>query len=56
LVVRAREILAELEREGADLGALSRRYQQVVAQDYFGSELGQRVRAALATARGGANG
>jgi DNA-binding transcriptional regulator PaaX len=49
-----REILAELGRDGADLGALSRRYQQVVVQDYFGSELGQRVRAALASARGGA--
>jgi hypothetical protein len=49
-----REILEELGREGADLGALSRRYQQVVAQDYFGTELGQRVRQALATARGGA--
>jgi hypothetical protein len=48
-----REILDELGRAGADLGALSRRYQQVVAQDYFGSELGQRVRAALASARGG---
>jgi len=48
-----REILAELDRAGADLGALSRRYQQVVAQDYFGSELGQQVRAALASARGG---
>ena len=49
-----REILADLDRDGADLGALSRRYQQVVAQDYFASDLGQRVRAALATARGGA--
>jgi hypothetical protein len=48
-----REILAELGRDGADVGALSRRYQQVVAQDYFASDLGQRVRAALASARGG---
>ena len=47
-----REILAELGRDGADVGALSRRYQQVVVQDYFASELGQRVRAALATAGG----
>jgi hypothetical protein len=47
------ELLAELGRDGADLGALSRRYQQLVAQDYFASELGQQVRAALATARGG---
>ena len=46
-----REILEELGRDGADLGALSRRYQHIVAQDYFGSELGQQVRAALASAR-----
>src|SRR5207244_5379259 len=30
-----REILAELEREDADLVALSRKYQQVQAQDYL---------------------
>src|SRR5438067_13827583 len=47
-----REILAALTCEGADLAALSRRYQQVVAHDYFGSELGQEVRQALTTARG----
>lgn len=46
-------ILAELEQEGADPGLLARRYQQVQAQDYFGSELGRRVRAALIAARGG---
>ena len=50
-----RGILSELGRDDADLGALSRRYQQVVVQDYFGSDLGQRVRAALASARGGAD-
>jgi DNA-binding transcriptional regulator PaaX len=48
-----RELLAELAGEDPDLGALARRYQQVVAHDYFGSELGQQVRAALANARGG---
>src|SRR5215470_2430140 len=32
------EILGELERDEADLVALSRRYQQVRAQDYFHSE------------------
>jgi len=47
-----REILDELGRDGADVGALSRRYQQVMSQDYFGSALGQRVRAALAPAEG----
>jgi DNA-binding transcriptional regulator PaaX len=46
------EILAELEREHADLAALSRKYQQVQAQDYFQSELGKQVRAALLNARG----
>src|SRR5919108_149252 len=40
------EILAELAQEQADVLALSRRYQQVSRQDYFRSELGQRVRAA----------
>src|SRR5690349_12102899 len=29
------EILTELNQEGADLIALSRRYQQIKAQDYF---------------------
>lgn len=47
------EILDELEQEGADLIALSRKYQQVRAQDYFQSPLGQRVRTQLLTARGG---
>ena len=47
-----REILAELKKRNADLAALSRRYQQVLAQDYFGSELGQKVRAALLRGKG----
>ena len=47
------EILAELGRGGADLGALARRYQAVAAQDYFGSALGQRVREALLAAGDG---
>lgn len=47
------ELQADLEREGADLAALSRRYQQIQAQDYFHAELGQRVRAALLAAGGG---
>src|SRR5262244_2258797 len=37
------EILAELEHKGADLIALSRRYQQAKTQDYFQSELGKLV-------------
>ncbi|HEX6552733.1 MAG TPA: Chromate resistance protein ChrB [Ktedonobacteraceae bacterium] len=47
------EILDEVEREDADLVALSRKYQQVRAQDYFHSELGVHVRERLMSARGG---
>ena len=47
------EILDELEREDVDLVALSRKYQQVRAQDYFHSELGTHVRERLMSARGG---
>jgi hypothetical protein len=47
------EILDGLEREDADLVALSRKYQQVRAQDYFHSELGIHVRERLMSARGG---
>ena len=47
------EILSELEQEEADLVALSRKYQQVRAQDYFHSALGARVRERLMRARGG---
>ncbi len=47
------DILHELEREDADLIALSRKYQQVRAQDYFHSALGTHVRARLMSARGG---
>jgi len=47
------DILGELERDEADLVALSRRYQQVRAQDYFHSELGIQTRERLMRARGG---
>jgi hypothetical protein len=47
------EILNELEQDDADLIALSRKYQQVRAQDYFHSELGIHVRERLMSARGG---
>jgi hypothetical protein len=47
------EILEELSREDADLVALSRKYQQVRAQDYFHSALGIHVRERLMSARGG---
>jgi len=41
------EIQADLAREDADLAALGRRYQQVLAADYFDSARGQRVRERL---------
>src|SRR5260370_25243998 len=47
------EILDELSQEDADLVALSRKYQQVRAQDYFHSALGTHVRERLMSARGG---
>jgi hypothetical protein len=47
------EILNELSQEEADLVALSRKYQQVRAQDYFHSALGVQVRERLMRARGG---
>jgi len=48
-----RDILADLEQEDADLVALSRKYQQARAQDYFQSALGTQVRDRLLAARGG---
>ena len=47
------EILAELNHTDADLVALSRKYQQARAQDYFQSLLGVQVRSQLLAARGG---
>ena len=47
------EILNELEQDDADLVALSRKYQQVRAQDYFHSQMGIQVRERLMSARGG---
>ena len=47
------DILGELGQDDADLVALSRRYQQVRAQDYFHSEVGRQVREQLMSARGG---
>jgi len=47
------DILDELEEKDADLVALSRKYQQVRAQDYFHSALGTHVRERLMSARGG---
>lgn len=47
------EILDELAREEADLVALSRKYQQIRALDYFHCPLGIEVRERLMRARGG---
>jgi hypothetical protein len=46
------EILAELSNGQPDLPALSRRYQQAKAKDYFQSPLGQQLRQALLASRG----
>ncbi len=46
------EIQAELERPGADLAALARRYRQIQAHDYFPTDLGTRVRHMLEHTRG----
>ncbi|MSR60636.1 MAG: ChrB protein [Planctomycetaceae bacterium] len=48
-----REILAALKRKDRDLGALSKRYQQTSARDYFQSELGRQLRKRLLAAEGG---
>lgn len=47
------EILDELEQDNTDLVVLSRKYQQVRAQDYFHSAMGTHVRERLMSARGG---
>jgi hypothetical protein len=48
-----RDILSALKRKDRDLAALSKRYQAVVAQDFFQTELSRRVRDKLLAARGG---
>jgi hypothetical protein len=46
------DILERLSAENPDLAVLSKSYQQVRAQDYFQSEMGEQVRAALLRAGG----
>jgi len=46
------EILQALKRKTRDLGALSKRFQQIQSQDYFRCDLGAQVRAKLLAARG----
>ena len=48
-----KEIEDALAGPDPDLATLSRRYQQVRQQDFFHSDLGERVRAALLNAPGG---
>jgi DNA-binding transcriptional regulator PaaX len=42
-----KEIIALLQGKNPDLAALARRYQQTLAQDYFHSKLGDKVRKTL---------
>jgi hypothetical protein len=52
--VEYREILAALKKKGRELGALSKRFQEVQARDYFASTLGRQTRdKLLAAGRGG---
>lgn len=46
-----REILRLLKEKDPNLSALSRKYQQALARDYFHSKLGKQVREALLSAR-----
>lgn len=48
-----REILSKLKRANPDLGALSRRFQQLRAKDYFHCALRTQVIKALISAKGG---
>jgi hypothetical protein len=47
-----REILAALRKKDRDLAALSKRFQEALARDYFVSELGRKTREKLLAAGG----
>lgn len=47
-----REILAALRKKDRDLAALSKRFQEAHARDYFASELGRKTRDKLLAAGG----
>jgi len=51
--VEYREILAMLKTKDRDLPALSKRYQDAQTRDFFGSEIGKKVRKSLLAADGG---
>jgi hypothetical protein len=46
------DLLQQIESQTDDLESIARQYQQLLAKDYFRSELGQRVRQAILEARG----
>lgn len=48
-----RQIMAALKKKDRDLAALSKRYQEVHARDYFASALGEQTRDKLLAAGGG---
>lgn len=45
-------LMKKLERKNPNLSELSQQYQQISAEDYFNSELGQQVREKLMALRG----
>jgi hypothetical protein len=47
-----KNLLKQIESQTDDLESLARQYQQLLARDYFQSELGQRIRQAILEARG----
>jgi NADH pyrophosphatase NudC (nudix superfamily) len=47
-----RDIVAALKKKNRDLAALSKRYLDAHARDYFGSKLGRKVRDTLLSAEG----
>lgn len=48
-----REILTAIKKKDRDLAALSKKYLDLQARDYFDSKIGQKVRKALLSAEGG---
>ncbi len=51
--IEYREILSDLKKKNRDLAALSKRYQETAARDFFASELGRQTRDKLLVAGGG---
>ena len=47
-----REIISALKKKDRNLALLSKRFQDALARDYFGSEIGQQARAKLLAAGG----